>query len=164
MVYWVVWLLWFLFVVYMYFFNGSFEWVFFFFRGGFDIRKFLGYVCFEGKQFFNFFIFILWICFFFLHKTLDVWWHACSTEILGGELVVLHQPVKALVFPSSFSNLDFSTKQCLQLGMATGRVALIPTPSRLFKTILIPVPFKKLNGVGWGGRVWELNFNFLKLL
>ena len=94
------WLLWFLFVVYMYFFNGSFEWVFFFFRGGFDIRKFLGYVCFEGKQFFNFFIFILWICFFFLHKTLDVWWHACSTEILGGELVVLHHMVKALVFPS----------------------------------------------------------------
>ena len=36
------------------------------------------------------------------------------------------------------------------LGMATGRVTSIPTPPRLFKTILIPVPFKKLNGVGQG--------------
>ena len=37
------------------------------------------------------------------------------------------------------------------LEMATGRVASIPTLPRLFKTILIPVPFKKLNGAGQGG-------------
>ncbi|KAJ9687646.1 hypothetical protein PVL29_016219 [Vitis rotundifolia] len=36
-------------------------------------------------------------------------------------------------------------------GAGSGRVAPIPTPSRLIKIIPIPVPFKKLNGVGWGG-------------
>ena len=33
-------------------------------------------------------------------------------------------------------------------GAGSGRVAPIPTPPRLLKTILIIVPFKKLNGVG----------------
>ena len=33
-------------------------------------------------------------------------------------------------------------------GAGSGRVALIPTPPHLFKTIFIPVPFKKLNGRG----------------
>ena len=33
-------------------------------------------------------------------------------------------------------------------GAGSGRVAPIPTPPRLFKTILIPVSFKKLNGQG----------------
>ena len=36
-------------------------------------------------------------------------------------------------------------------GTGSGRVALIPTPPYLFKIIPTPVPFKKLNGVGWGG-------------
>ena len=34
--------------------------------------------------------------------------------------------------------------------MATERVTLIPTLSRLLKTILIPILFKKLNGAGRG--------------
>ena len=36
-------------------------------------------------------------------------------------------------------------------GAGSGRVAPIPTPPRLLKIILIPVPFKKLNGAGRGG-------------
>ena len=41
----------------------------------------------------------------------------------------------------------------IKIRMATGRVAPIPTLHRLFKIILILVPFKKLNGAG---RLWEL--------
>ena len=33
-------------------------------------------------------------------------------------------------------------------GAGSGRVAPIPTPPPLFKIILIPIPFKKLNGAG----------------
>ena len=33
--------------------------------------------------------------------------------------------------------------------MVQGRVVLIPTPPHLFETILIPVPFKKLNRTKW---------------
>ena len=36
-------------------------------------------------------------------------------------------------------------------GAGSGRVAPIPTPPRLFKINLIPVPFKNLNGAGRGG-------------
>ena len=38
-------------------------------------------------------------------------------------------------------------------GEGSGWVAPIPTLSRLFETILIPVLFKKLNGAGWCGQV-----------
>ena len=33
-------------------------------------------------------------------------------------------------------------------GAGSGRVAPIPTAPHLFKIILIPIPFKKLNGAG----------------
>ena len=36
-------------------------------------------------------------------------------------------------------------------GASSERIAPIPTPPRLLKTILIPAPFKKLNRVGRGG-------------
>ena len=42
-------------------------------------------------------------------------------------------------------------------GAGSGQVAPIPTPPRLFETILIPVPFKKLNGTGWDERAGMIN-------
>ena len=40
-------------------------------------------------------------------------------------------------------------------GAGSGRVAPIPTPPYLLKTIPIPVPFKTLNGAE---RVWEISY------
>ena len=42
-------------------------------------------------------------------------------------------------------------------GAGFGQIAPIPTPPRLFETILIPVPFKKLNRTGRGERAGMIN-------
>ena len=42
-------------------------------------------------------------------------------------------------------------------GAGFGQVAPIPTPPRLFETILIPIPFKKLNGMGRGELAGMIN-------
>ena len=57
------------------------------------------------------------------------------------------------ILHNQFNGLILRLFDKIKIRMATGQVAPIPTLHRLFKIILILVPFKKLNGAGW---LWEL--------